>query len=84
MDILLHNNSHLSFLNQFMRWVVIDGTREFGEQRYAMVDNLAAKEAAMGVIKRGKQNNFRIKYLMDNAIDWKTLIKEIEVFLDQS
>jgi len=34
-----------------------------------------------GIVKRGKQNNFRIGDLMEKPVNWNNLIKEIDKFL---
>ena len=81
MDILLQKSEQLAFLNHFMRWILVDGTKERGTSRYAIFDNNHAKKAAMGIVQRGKQNNFRISDLMTKPFRWEKLSKEIEVFL---
>ena len=80
-DILLQKSEQLAFLNHFMRWILVDGTKERGTSRYAIFDNNHAKKAAMGIVQRGKQNNFRISDLMTKPFRWEKLSKEIEVFL---
>jgi len=80
-DILLRSTTQLTFLNRFMRWILVDGTEKSGTSRYAMFDNSYAKKAAMGIAQRGKQNNFRINDLMDKPFSWAELSREIEVFL---
>ena len=40
-----------------------------------------AKNAAMGTVKKGKQNNFRISDLMEKSISWSELSKQIDNFL---
>ena len=83
-DLLLLGNSQLSLANQFIRWILVDGTRPRGLSRFAIFDNNEAKNAAMGGVSRGKQNNLRVKYLMKNAITWTQLIESIKTFIGLS
>jgi len=80
-DLLLLGNSQLSLANQFIRWVLMDGTRPRGSRRFAIFDNNEAKNAAMGNVRRGKQNNLRVNDLMRNAITWSQLIESIRAFI---
>jgi len=80
-DLLLMDTDKLLFLNQFARWILIDGTKEYGTRRYAIFDNVIAKNAAMGTMQKGKQNNFRVSQLISDAISWTELSKELEIFL---
>ncbi len=80
-DILLLKNSQLNLANQFIRWLLVDGTMSKGSRRFVIFDNIKAKEAAMGEVRRGKQNNFRINDLVSNAKNWNDFLKELEEFL---
>lgn len=79
--ILSKNLDKLSFLNQFICWILIDGTKEIGKRRYALFDNITAKSAAMGTVRKGKQNNFRINELMRKPLNWTELSEELQIFL---
>jgi len=80
-DILLLKNSQLDLANQFIRWLLVDGTRPKGCSRFIIFDNIQAKNAAMSGVKRGKQNNFRINSLVKNATAWNNFLKELKNFL---
>ena len=80
-DLLLLENSQLSLANQFIRWVLVDGTKPKGSSRFAIFDNNEAKNAAMGGVRRDKQNNLRVNDLMRNAITWTQLIKRIRTYI---
>ncbi|OAG27974.1 hypothetical protein [Thermodesulfatator autotrophicus] len=80
-DILLLENSQLNLANQFIRWLLVDGTKPKGSSRFIIFDNIQAKNAAMGGVRRGKQNNFRINTLVNNATTWDNFLKELEDFL---
>src|SRR3990170_2593893 len=76
-DLLLLENSQLSLANQFIQWILVDGTRPRGSSRFAILDNNEAKNAAMGDVRRGKQNNLRVNDLMKNGITWTQLAESI-------
>lgn len=81
-DILLLENSQLNLANQFIRWLLVDGTRPKGSSRFLIFDNIQAKNATMGGVRRGKQNNFRINVLVNNATTWDNFLRELEDFLE--
>jgi hypothetical protein len=35
----------------------------------------------MGGVKKGKQNNFNVRILLENAITWNQLLEELKRFL---
>jgi len=80
-DLLLLKNSQLDLANKFIRWLLVIGTKPKGKDRFVIFDNIQAKNATMGGVKRGKQNNFRISYLEKNAITWKKFLEKLEEFL---
>jgi len=80
-DLLLPENRQLSLADNFVRWILVDGTKPKGADRFAIFDNKQAKNAAMGGVSRGKQNNLRVNNLMRNAITWDKLSKKLECFL---
>jgi len=81
-DILLRGNT-LNLANQFIRWLLVDGTKSNGSERFVIFDNIQAKNAAMSGVEIGKQNNFRIETLVKNAITWDDFLQEVEKFLIQ-
>ena len=82
-DILLLKNTQLNLANQFIRWLLVDGTKSNGSERFVIFDNIQAKNAAMSGVEIGKQNNFRIETLVKNAITWDDFLQEVEKFLIQ-
>ena len=77
-------NSQLYLANEFIRWIVVDGTKKKGTKRHAIFDNNQAKDAAMGGVEKGKWNNLSIHKLMKEAITWAELLEEIKKFLTLS
>ena len=80
-DLLLLGNQQLSMADQLIRWILVDGTAPKGGKRYALFDNKQAKNAATGGLRRGKQNNLRVRELMRNAVSWDRLSEELDHFL---
>lgn len=80
-DFLLLPQSQIALSDQFCRWILVDGTRPRGSARFAIFGNNQARKAAMGGVRRGKQNNLRVKTLMSNAITWDELSQALESFL---
>lgn len=80
--ILQLENAQLYLANKFIRWLLVDGTKPKGSERFVIFDNIQAKNAIMGKLKEGKQNNFRIKDLMKNAVTWEKFINELNNLLD--
>ena len=57
-----HREPHvLRLLDRNVRWLLADGTRPSGSERYAIFTSEQAQAAAMGGVRTGKQNNLRIK-----------------------
>jgi hypothetical protein len=72
-DLLLMEDQRLNIAEQFIHWVLLDGTRKRGTPRFAMFDNERARHAAMGGVGRRKQNNFRVNELVQKAVTWDEL-----------
>lgn len=82
-ELLLLGDRKLGLADQFIRWILADGTKSKGIERFVIFNNKQAKNSAMGSVKKGKQNNFRVNVLMRKAITWNKLLEEIEHFLIQ-
>ena len=52
-----------------------------GAQRYAVLTNSGARQAAVGLIGRGKQNNFRIDNALSEPLTWGEMLDYLERFL---
>jgi len=80
-DLLRLDDSQINLADEFIRWILVDGTKPIGSKRFAIFNNSEAKNSAMGSVERGKQNNLRVSTLMPNAITWDDLSRELEFFL---
>lgn len=80
-DLLLLEDNLLSLANDFARWVLVDGTKSKGQNRYVFFDCKEAKKVTMNGVRRGKQNNFNVNVLMREAINWYDLSMQIDSFL---
>jgi len=80
-ELLLLDSGKLGVADRFVRWVLVDGTKEKGIERYTIFDSNQARRSAMGQVTKGKQNNLRVQELMRDAMTWNKLLNEIRVFL---
>lgn len=80
-DLLMLPNSLLAALNPSVRWCFADLTLPAGTSRYSSITCAEAKQAAMGKIAKGKQNNFRIKDALAHPLTWDELLGNLERFL---
>ena len=80
-DLLQLDFPQLNFADTFVKWILINATKPKGSDRFVVFSNTEAAAAAMGQIKRNKQNNFKVSQLMKNSICWDNLLEEIEHFL---
>lgn len=80
-DLLLLENAKLGLADQHIRWILVDGTKPFGQKRFVIFSSSRAKGETMGGIGREKQNNLRISSLMTTAITWDDLSRELESFV---
>ena len=81
-DLLSLSSSDLALADHFSRWILVDGTLPYGEKRFALFCNSEARDAAMGGVRRGKQNNLRISSVMQHADNWDSLSNKLGAFLD--
>lgn len=80
-DLLMLPDESLASLNATIRWICVDATQPVGARRYCLFDSRKAKQAAMGGVARGKQNNLRISAFREAYVDWGRLRSELEEFL---
>ncbi len=80
-DILLLDDLQLKLANQFVRWLLVDGTKPNGESRYVIFDNIKARNVAMGGVDSNKQNNLSIKGLEDMFTTWDKFLENLNEFL---
>lgn len=80
-DLLMLDDEQLDLCDEFIRWIFVDGTEPEGTKRYAFFATSNAKNATMGTVLRGKQNNLRVSDLRKNLISWNELLAQLEQFL---
>jgi hypothetical protein len=80
-ELLLCPEPDLGLLDSDIRWILADATRREGSARYAMFDCRRAKAAAMGEVRKGKQNNLRLSALDNCFVTWPHLVEELDAFL---
>ncbi len=80
-DILLHPTSEMALFDGFVCWILGDGTRPSGTARYVLFSCTEAKFAVMNEVARGKQNNFRVRQLLEEPLTWEQLCERIEHFI---
>ncbi len=81
-DLLLAPRDELKRFDNTIAWILGDATQPIGKPRYVIFSSVEAKDAAMGIVGRGKQNNFRIRYLLEEQfLPWQDLCKEVAQFL---
>lgn len=80
-DLLVHTTKELSIVDTSVLWVLGCGTRPEGSPRYAVFPSTAAKNAAMGSISRGGQNNLRVSDFQSQLITWPQLSEALHHFL---
>ncbi len=80
-ELLLCPDRDLELLDNAVRWVLADATRPAGAARYALFDCRRAKAAAMGEVRKGKQNNLRLSALQDCFVTWSDMLEQLSQFL---
>lgn len=80
-DLLLLDDEQLTVCDEFMCWIFVDGTIQMGKRRFALFGMRDAKNAVMGKVQRGKQNNLRVSALRENLISWNELLEQLEQLL---
>jgi hypothetical protein len=80
-DLLRNPAPGLALAESFIRWAFVDALLPAGNKRYALVDSIVAKAGAMGEVKTGKQNNFRISSFRPYLTGWNEFIVSLENYL---
>lgn len=80
-DLLSHSADELSIVDSSVLWILGFGNRPKGTPRYSLFSSIQGKQAAMGTVKVGKQNNFRISDLESNLITWAQVSTMLQNFL---
>jgi hypothetical protein len=64
-----------------IRWALVDALLPVGSRRYALFDSVTAKAGAMGEVKHGKQNNFRVSAFRPHMTEWPEFVTLLQGFL---
>jgi hypothetical protein len=83
-ELLLCSEKDLALLDTSVRWILADATRQPGTKRYALFDCRRAKAAAMGEVRKAKQNNLKISAIQDCFVTWNELVSQLREFLFES
>ena len=78
-DLLLSESPKI--FDPSIRWIMAYGLRPKDTPRYAFFTCAAAKKAAMGGVRRDKQNNLRVKDFENELFTWKELLERTYTFL---
>lgn len=74
-EILL--SAECNVLDQCVRWAFADATQMAGANRYAFLNCSEARAAVMGVVARGKQNNFKLSALRPHFVGWHQFVESV-------
>jgi hypothetical protein len=80
-EILRNSESNIALLEPFIRWALVDALLPIGQKRYALFNSTIAKAGAMGDVKPGKQNNFRVSAFLPYFLKWDEFLVSLEQFL---
>ena len=80
-ELLCCAEGSMALLAPAVRWILADATLPPGSARYACFDCETAKAAAMGGVRKGKQNNFRVSALRPYYREWSVLLSDLKGFL---
>lgn len=80
-DLLMLPDEALMALDETVRWCFVDSAQPSGTHRYAILSCIEARQTAMGGVRRGKQNNFRLTGVLTNPLSWDMLLDHIDSFL---
>ena len=77
-DLLVGDASAL--FDSYIRWAFVDATQPVGVDRYAFLTCSDARAAVMGVVARGKQNNFKLAALRSHFVGWRAFSEQFLEF----
>lgn len=80
-ELLRQSASDLETVAPIIRWALVDALVPAGAKRYALFDSVTAKASAMGEVKHGKQNNFRVAALRPHMTEWSEFVNSLQRFL---
>ena len=80
-ELLRQSALDLELVTPVIRWALVDALLPVGAKRYALFDSVTAKAGAMGEVKSGKQNNFRVAAFRPHMTEWREFLVSLERFL---
>ena len=80
-ELLLRPEADLRRLDGSVRWAYADATRPSGSSRFGFFTSSEVKRAVMGIVARGKQNNFRVNAFESGLVTWETFCGQLRSFL---
>lgn len=80
-DLLLHSKEQLTLFDDSILWILGFGLLPFGTARYKTFSSIDAKNAAMGGVRHGKQNNFKVSDLGSDLLTWEELLTRVGSFV---
>jgi hypothetical protein len=80
-QLLSSSQSTLTIFDDLVLWCFADLTLPAGSPRFSTLDCSTAKRAAMGVVRCGKQNNFRRRDVFAQSVSWDAFIARTYSFL---
>jgi hypothetical protein len=80
-DLTISELESLCLFDDAVRWAFANATQAAGTRRYALFTCSTAKNAAMGTVLRGKQNNLRVSALRPCMVDWRGFCSQVREFL---
>jgi hypothetical protein len=80
-DLIISGDESLCLFDDAVRWALADATLPLGTSRYALFTCSTAREAAMGTVLRGKQNNLRLSALRPLLVSWGEFCSQVSEFL---
>ena len=75
------STSELETFDQAIRWVLGNRSQAAGSARFLIFTCRQAQAAAVGGVRPGKQNNFRLSTFDGLWITWQVLVKQVDEFL---
>ena len=80
-DLLSLADEDIALADQFVCWILGNALEPAGSERFVFFSSIEAREAAMGNVSSGKQNNLNLRRLMTKAVTWEVLCDRLAEFL---
>ena len=69
-----------ALFDSYIRWAFVDATPPVGTDRYAFLTCSDVRATVMGVVARGKQNNFKLAALRPHFVGWQAFSEQFLAF----